>query len=257
MENETTPQPTACILELLNVIKRREQGGVAFELHIPKMLLNQGQFAAIVGDSGCGKSTLLDMLALVSQPTKSDTFRYFFPTHHNNTVGTDIQQLWQQQDEPHLAQLRQEKLGYVLQTGGLLPFLTVQQNIQLPQKINQQEDWSYIQDLTDRFGMSKLLPKKPQFLSGGQRQRAAILRALSHRPAVIIADEPTAAVDKKRAQDIVNDFYKLAKDSNTTILMVTHDRDLVAAHADITFTFNVETISDSLTRSELYATTTA
>jgi len=252
-----TADETPHILELLHVIKRREQGGVAFELHVPAMRLARGQFAAIVGDSGCGKSTLLDMLALVSQPSQCEAFRYFFPADEDTLTATDINQLWQNQDERQLAQLRQQRLGYVLQTGGLLPFLTVLQNIQLPQKINHQDNPAYIKTLTDRLDITHLLSKKPQFLSGGQRQRAAILRALSHHPAVIIADEPTAAVDKKRAQAIVNDFGNLAKDSDTTIIMVTHDRDLVAERADVTFSFAIETVSETLTRSQLYSVNAA
>ncbi len=231
------------ILEMKNVIKRRQQGGVTFELQIPEIGLLKGQFVAIVGNSGCGKSTLLDMLALVSRPNSCESFK------SNNF---DINQLWQQDKEQTLAAIRCEKLGYVLQTGGLLAFLTVWQNIELPLKLNGLNDTSYIKKLAQRLEIDGLLNKKPQFLSGGQRQRVAVLRALSHRPAIILADEPTAAVDEERAKAIVQDFYELAKETGTTIVMVTHNKDLVMPLADKIYSFKVEDVSKNLISSTCY-----
>jgi len=237
---ETTPAQQ--VVQLKNVLKRREQGGVVFELHVPEFELHSGQFVAIVGDSGCGKSTLLDMLALVSRPTRSDTF-YYFQTH-------DVKQLWQFEQEQQLSYIRRQYLGYVLQTGGLLPFLTVFQNIQLPAKLNGINNDAYITDMAQRFGVEKTLTKKPQYLSGGQRQRVAILRALHHHPKVILADEPTAAVDKKNAHKIVAKFLTLAEENDTTIVMVTHDRALVAQFENVIYyTFDLESKSENLTQS--------
>jgi len=160
------------VLALKNTTKRREQGGIAFELQVPEFQLNKGQFIAIVGDSGCGKSTLLDMLALVSRPTDCEKFDYF------EEQRIDIKNLWAQNDEQGLADLRRSHLGYVLQTGGLLAFLTVLQNIRLPSKINGYQNEHEIKSLAKRIGVDGVLHKKPQYLSGGQRQRVAILRAL-------------------------------------------------------------------------------
>jgi len=128
METNLSKTATPPILALQQVVKHREQGGIAFELQIPEISLQKGQFVAIVGNSGCGKSTLLDMLALVSRPTRCQQFQYRFSKEE--TVETsDIANLWEKDDEQSLADVRREKLGYVLQTGGLLPFLTVWQNI--------------------------------------------------------------------------------------------------------------------------------
>lgn len=230
------------VTQLRNVVKRREQGGVIFELHVPEFKLHGGELVAIVGDSGCGKSTLLDMLALVSRPTNSDVFKYF--------TEYDVKQLWQQNQEKQLSHIRRQYLGYVLQTGGLLPFLTVFQNIQLPAKLNGLHNDQYITQLAARFGIEETLTKKPQYLSGGQRQRVAILRALQHHPKVILADEPTAAVDKKNAYKIVEKFLELAKENNTTIVMVTHDRALVSQLKNIVYyTFDLETQSENFTKS--------
>ncbi len=240
-------QNSQSILVLEDVNKRREQGGIAFELQIPALKLEQGDFVAIVGDSGCGKSTLLDMLALVSQPTSAAQFSYYFNGHQAQSEAVDIGKLWQTSDEQALANIRRSRLGYVLQTGGLLPFVTVLQNIQLPAKLNGNNDTSYAEQLAERIGVKGVLGKKPQFLSGGQRQRVAILRALVHHPQIIFADEPTAAVDKKRAESIVADFHTLAKENGTTIVMVTHDRQLIESRADKTYSFEISEASDSLT----------
>lgn len=230
------------VTQLKNVVKRREQGGVTFELHVPEFELHSGELVAIVGDSGCGKSTLLDMLALVSRPTQSEAFQYF--------AEHDIKQLWQQNQEKQLSHIRRQYLGYVLQTGGLLPFLTVFQNIQLPAKLNGLQNDEHITELATRFGIEKTLTKKPQYLSGGQRQRVAILRALQHHPKVILADEPTAAVDKKNAYKIVEKFLELAKENDTTIVMVTHDRALVSQFENVIYyTFDLEAQSENFTKS--------
>nr|VFK65963.1 MAG: putative ABC transport system ATP-binding protein [Candidatus Kentron sp. UNK]VFK70608.1 MAG: putative ABC transport system ATP-binding protein [Candidatus Kentron sp. UNK] len=243
------------IIDLDGIIKRRSQGGVSFELHAPEIHLQRGHFVAVVGDSGCGKSTLLDILALVSQPSEMENFAYHFGDSDGKTADVDVGVLWRKDDEQGLAGIRKSKLGYVLQTGGLLPFLSVRQNIRLPTRINGYENPDYVEELAGRFGLGQVLAKKPQYLSGGQRQRVAILRALIHRPQMILADEPTAAVDKKRAQAIVSDFNKLAKESGVTVVMVTHDHDLVSSVADATIQFELETVSDSFTRSTAYVNT--
>jgi putative ABC transport system ATP-binding protein len=208
----------------------------------------------VVGNSGCGKSTLLDMLALVSHPTRCQQFKYFFSEPDESVKMHDIGELWkkERENEQKLAALRCEKLGYVLQTGCLLPFLTVQQNIQLPLKLNGCHSDTYIEKLkklAERLGIDTLFNKKPQFLSGGQRQRVAVLRALSHSPQVILADEPTAAVDEERAKAIVQDFYTLAKENGTTIIMVTHHKDLIMSLADVIYSFKVDDVSKTLVRS--------
>lgn len=230
------------VTTLKNVVKQRQQGGIRFELHIPDFQLEKGKFFAVVGDSGCGKSTLLDLLALVSRPTQSEVFNYL--------QTFDIKDLWDKGQESTLAGIRKKYLGYVLQTGGLLPFLDVFHNIQLPAQLNGYKNDIEIKKLASRFGIEDTLTKKPQFLSGGQRQRVAILRALHHRPTIILADEPTAAVDKKNAYKIVEKFRELALEKGTTIVMVTHDKQLVSGFDDIIYyTFDVEISSEVFTKS--------
>jgi putative ABC transport system ATP-binding protein len=142
--------------------------------------------------------------------------------------------------EGTLASLRRGAIGYVLQTGGLLPFLTVKENILLPCRLNgiAQAEVT-VQPLVERLRIDDQLAKKPQYLSGGQRQRAAIARALAHQPLLVLADEPTAAVDKPTAFDIRDAFRELTRQMGVTLCMVTHDERLVVGVADRTFAFDV------------------
>ncbi|HEY0836057.1 MAG TPA: ABC transporter ATP-binding protein [Azospirillum sp.] len=240
----------ASILSLRSLRKQRGKpgGSTVFELIVPELEVRAGQFVAIVGESGCGKSTLLDMLALVSRPTECAEFR--FGDAQDATGSHDVASLWSRQDEAALSHLRASRLGYVLQTGGLLPFLTVEQNILLPFRIlGLPPDVERARTLARRIGIENELAKKPHQLSGGQRQRAAILRALVHRPRVILADEPTAAVDRTRAEGIVADLDALVRGTGATVIMVTHDVPLVRPFADELYGFSLENPSPSLVRS--------
>ncbi|MEG3640974.1 ABC transporter ATP-binding protein [Magnetococcus sp. PR-3] len=234
----------AALLEIRGLRRERAQGGVSFTLEMPHFQLSPGNFVAVVGDSGCGKSTLLDLLALVLQPGACQQFSFQLEQRQIDARG-----LWRGHDEAALAMLRRRYLGYVLQTGGLLPFLSVRENLRLPMKINHQPvDETGIVALAERLGIAPMLDKKPQHLSGGQRQRAAIARALIHRPRIILADEPTAAVDKPRARGIVKDLQHLARAQGVAVVMVTHDRDLVS-QADHTYSFDLKQQTDSHTHS--------
>jgi len=215
------------VYQLTQVVRKREKGGNLFELRIEEFNIRAGEFVAIVGESGCGKSTLLDMLGLALKPDSANNFKI----RNSQVMGLG---------ESDLADIRKSHIGYVLQTGGLLPFLTVKENILLPCRINGMDNMeSHVEKLAERLNISNQLNKKPQFLSGGQRQRVAIARALAHRPPIVLADEPTAAVDKLTARKIMNEFKQLTKEMGVTLLMVTHDLDLVSKVADRMFTFYI------------------
>ncbi len=240
-EFRTSVEPR--VIALHNLMKRREQGDSAFELRVPELDLHGGEFVALVGESGCGKSTLLDVLALVLRPTEVDRFTLY------DRVGSrlvDVGAMWRHDDQDGLARQRRELLGYVLQSGGLLPFLSVRRNIGLPQRLKSGQGGG-LEDLATRMGIAELLERKPASLSGGQRQRVAILRAMAHRPAIILADEPTAAVDRSRARAIMADFRALAKAEGSAIVMVSHDMQLVEEFADRIFTYELESPSNHLT----------
>lgn len=243
----------APIIAIEGLTKRRERNGVAFELEVEHMHLEPGRFVAVLGESGCGKSTLLDLIALVLKPTRCERFELSLPASADGATGAvNVRDLWHADDENALSAHRCTSLGYVLQTGGLFPFLSVRDNILLPAQLNGRtvSDQDLL-DLARRIGLAEHLGKKPMHLSGGQRQRAAVLRAIVHAPPLIVADEPTAAVDKARAKEIVADLHALARQQGATIIMVTHDPGLVADLADAAFGFEVEKVGETDTRSRL------
>lgn len=243
-----SPHDTGSVVfELRNVSKIRTQGGVTFELAVPSLTVRARSLVGLVGPSGCGKSTLLDLLALVLRPTNCETF-FIRPSGASRLIN--LRDLWIGSNTDTLAHLRKHHLGYVLQTGGLFPFLTVAENILLPVEIRGQEGpREKMLRMAERIGIASILDKKPQYLSGGQRQRVAVLRALIHDPLIVLADEPTAAVDRERAESIIQTFQTLAEEEGSSIIMATHDERLIASVADTLYTFRVTQESKELTRS--------
>ena len=222
------------VYRLRNVKKMRKKGDVSFEMAVPSFIVNRGRFVSVVGPSGCGKSTLLDMLALVLRQDSAEEF--FISSKNGQNELTDVSGL----NDNDLAEIRKSSIGYVLQTGGLLPFLSVKDNILLPCRLNKLSSAEPVaREMAELLGIADQLSKKPQHLSGGQRQRAAIARALVHRPAIVLADEPTAAVDKLTAVDIIGIFRKLTRQLGVTLVMVTHDPNLVEGAADQIFGFDI------------------
>jgi putative ABC transport system ATP-binding protein len=212
---------------LRRVAKRRQGADRAFELHVDSLGLAPGQTVALVGPSGCGKSTLIDLLALALEPDDAETFDL---TGEDGSAN-DILGLWRGRRLDRLARLRALRFGYVLQTGGLLPFLSVADNIALPQRLAGRPDRARVRDLADRLGIAEALGDLPGRLSVGQRQRVAIARALAHRPPIILADEPTASLDPINAAAVFGLFLELVAEEGATLVVATHDYDLVAAHA--------------------------
>jgi len=218
-------------VSLKGVVKVRERNGIRFEIDIDSFEVQPGAFVAVVGQSGCGKSTLLDMLALVLSPTRAEVFSYRL-----NGTQVDVRALAREVHQVNQARIRRDHIGYVLQTGGLFGFLSVHDNARLPAQLKGLSGSDeHIRERAEELGIVDLLAKKPQYLSGGQRQRSAILRALSNRPGLILADEPTAAVDQENARLIVKQFRALARNGHATVIMVTHDTGLVAGVADLTY----------------------
>lgn len=202
-------------LLIADAARRRGQGAAGdFALLIPHFAVDPGEAVAVTGPSGAGKSTLLDLLALALKPDVAKTF---------SVAGTEAAALWQQNATDALARLRAESLGYVLQQGGLLPFLSVRDNISLPQRLAGRRDPRRVIELAERLDIADQLDKKPGALSVGQRQRAAIARALSHRPAIVLADEPTASVHPEMADTILSLLAETARDSGAALVLATHD----------------------------------
>ncbi len=226
------------VLSARNMVKVREKGGVRFALNVPNLSVCAGEFLAVIGESGCGKSTLLDMLGLVLRP---DTAKEFFLGRHTSSGAGRVSLLGR--SESVLARVRRQEIGYVLQSGGLLPYLSVMDNILLPchlNKISLHLARQRVLYLAERLDISSHLSKKPAHLSGGQRQRVAIARALVHQPRLVLADEPTAAVDKFTAREIRDALGEVARDQGTALVMVTHDRELIYDCADTIVSFRLD-----------------
>lgn len=224
----------------LRQIRKRRPGAEGFSLHVRRLDIPRSGLLALVGPSGCGKSTALDLLACILRPdallaptpapapaTASHTEQRFVfsPEPHENI---DVLRAWSTGGPNALAQIRQRHLGYVLQTGGLLPFLTAGDNILLRcRSLGCLEERSpQVQAIVEGLGIGRLLDQYPATLSVGERQRAAIAAALAHGPDVVLADEPTAALDPMHARNALRIFTDLARKLLITVIMVTHNLEM-------------------------------
>lgn len=202
------------------------QGAGGFELVVEALTIGRGEAVAFAGPSGSGKSTLLDLLALTLRPFGMDSFT--LSTRDGATI--DLGALWRGRREDQLTGTRAAHLGYVLQQGGLLPFLSVRQNIALGQAVLARPDPDRIVTLARRLEIEALLDRFPGTLSVGQRQRVAIGRALAHRPEIVLADEPTASVHPALADTILALLIEQAREDDTALILTTHDPDRAARH---------------------------
>lgn len=221
-------------LDIKDLCISRQKNGASFTLNVPELSLNRGEILAIVGQSGCGKSTLTDTLGLILEPTSAGTFML-----NGKNGQVDLLSV-----SPSVkAQLRGTEIGYVLQSGGLFPFLDVLDNIMLPGRLLGLDEKNLKEravELASSIGIADQLHKKPQHLSGGQRQRVAIARAVIHNPPIVLADEPTAAVDQVSANDICVLLSCIVRENNASLVIVSHDRELMKRYADFEVTFRIE-----------------
>lgn len=179
------------------------------DLHIP-----EGEFASIMGSSGSGKSTLLNILGILDD---YDEGSYEL----NRTLMKNLSQ-------KQAAQYRNQFIGFVFQSFNLLPFKSAKENVALPlyyQKIPRAERQAKAVDYLDMVGLKEWADHLPTQLSGGQQQRVAIARALISQPKVILADEPTGALDTKTSHEVMDIFRKVHQDG-MTVIIVTHENDI-------------------------------
>ncbi|MNH16062.1 Bacitracin export ATP-binding protein BceA [compost metagenome] len=200
----------------------RGEGADSLCVSLPRLALQRGEIAAITGASGCGKSTLLEMIGLVLRP---DTLGSY---HLAVEPPLDVARLLREERHVHLADIRARRLGFVLQTGGLLPFLCVRQNIELPRRLlGLPRESELVEVAIEHLGLNHLLRKWPSQLSIGERQRVSLVRAIAHQPAVLMADEPTAALDPLQARKLFELILQIVQRFQIAALLVTHDWDLV------------------------------
>ncbi|MEE0464424.1 MAG: ABC transporter ATP-binding protein [Lachnospiraceae bacterium] len=174
--------------------------------------VNDGEFVAIMGASGSGKTTLLNCIATIDRVSAG----------HIYVEGNDITEL----NDKQLAAFRRDKLGFIFQDFNLLDTLTAYENIALAlsiQKVNYKEIDRRIREMSVKLGIEEILNKYPYQMSGGQRQRVSATRAIITNPKLILADEPTGALDSKSSKMLLERLQYLNNDISATILMVTHD----------------------------------
>ena len=212
------------LYNIKNLKKVRISEGTEFRLSVPKLHIGIGEKVALVGPSGCGKSTLLDILAMVLSPSSVDQFTF----NSLNGNSRDVARYWSRNRLNRLSELRKHHIGYVLQTGGLLPFITVRHNIDLSCRLLSLQGKNRIESVASKLGIRRHLDKLPAMLSVGERQRVAIARALIHRPSIIIADEPTASLDPSTAERIMNLMMELTDELGLTLIIASHDVDFMS-----------------------------
>ena len=178
--------------------------------------IDRGEFVAIVGQSGSGKSTMMNVLGCLDIPTRGD---YFLD-------GTDVREL----TDKELSHIRNRQIGFIFQQYNLIQSLTVLENVELPliyQGIKADDRYDMAMEALERVGLANRVKHKPTEMSGGQQQRVAIARAIATRPPIIMADEPTGALDSHTGLEVLGFLQQLNKEG-TTVILITHDHGIAA-----------------------------
>ncbi len=207
------------LLETLDLRKTYKVGKVEVEaLRGVNLRIREGELVAIMGPSGCGKSTLMHVLGAMTRPT-------------SGKVLIDGQEIAGMNDR-ELTGIRREKIGFVFQKFNLLPTLTARGNIEVAGYIHRNGALSdgqdpHLVDILRLLLIEDKMGRKPSELSGGEQQRVAIARAVANKPAIVLADEPTGSLDTKNSEVVLNMFRELNRRFKQTIILVTHNPELV------------------------------
>ena len=209
---ETTP-----MIHLENIVKRfyENQENELEILHGINLDIHEGEFVSIVGESGSGKTTLMNIIGILDRPTEGN---YILD-------GISIADA----KDRELSHIRNEKIGFVFQTYNLISRTTALKNVELPMLyagVPRKERRERAEHFLEMMGMADRMTHKPDELSGGQKQRVAIARALSNNPSIILADEPTGALDSETGRNIMDIFHQLNRDHGKTIVLITHSKEL-------------------------------
>jgi putative ABC transport system ATP-binding protein len=206
------------LIEIRNVYKIYGEGleSEVRALDGVSLAIDRGEFVAIVGQSGSGKSTMMNVLGCLDIPTRGD---YFLD-------GTDVREL----TDKELSRIRNKQIGFIFQQYNLIQSLTVLENVELPliyQGIGADRRRELALQALDRVGLSDRIKHRPVEMSGGQQQRVAIARAIATSPPIIMADEPTGALDSHTGQEVLKFLQQLNREGSTVIL-ITHDNGIAA-----------------------------
>ncbi|GIM27358.1 ABC transporter ATP-binding protein [Clostridium polyendosporum] len=204
------------VIKMRNINKIYRMGSSDFKaLDNVNLTINKGEYIAIVGPSGAGKSTLMNIIGCLDNPTSGEYI---------------LDELDTKCSDSKLAEIRNKKIGFIFQNYNLLPRLNVLENVELPllylgvssNKVRQKA-----MEVLKKVGLETHIKHKPTELSGGQKQRVAIARALVTEPQIILADEPTGALDSKTGKEVLQMLKDLNKEGNT-IVMITHDKEIAS-----------------------------
>jgi putative ABC transport system ATP-binding protein len=231
---ESTTQP---IIEVVGALKRYGEGDAAiFALAGVDLTIHPGEYVAIMGPSGSGKSTLMNILGALDNMTQG---KYFLD-------GIEIDSM----DENALSIVRGRKIGFIFQSFNLIPRTTALANVELPlayQGIKKDERRRRALKALEVVGLSDRLDHEPTELSGGQQQRVAVARALATRPALLLADEPTGALDSKSTQDLL-DLFDQINEAGRTVVVITHEDDVASRAKRVVRMRDGLIISDTLNK---------
>ncbi|WGV28503.1 ABC transporter ATP-binding protein [Halotia branconii] len=234
------PVPKSTIIRLENIFKVYGSGETEVKaLNDVNLTVEEGEYCSIMGPSGSGKSTAMNIIGCLDRPTSG---RYYLD-------NLDVAQM----NDQELAHTRNKKLGFVFQQFHLLPQLTALENVILPMvyaSINSSERRDRAAEALTRVGLANRLHNKPTQLSGGQQQRVAIARAIVNRPVVLLADEPTGALDSHTTQEVLDIFSEL-NNSGITVVMVTHEPEVARQTQRIIWFRDGEVLHSNLTPADL------
>ncbi len=217
------------VITLNGIVKRyyENQPNELEILHGVDLKIYEGEFVAIVGESGSGKSTLMNIIGALDRPTEGE---YILGSENISMLG-----------DKELSEIRNQKIGFVFQNFCLIPRTSAVRNVEVPMMyagMGKRERRKRALELLEMVGMGERAAHKPNELSGGQNQRVAIARAMANDPEIILADEPTGALDSKTGHLVMDIFHKLHKEQNKTIVLITHSKELAGE------TERIITISD-------------
>ncbi len=235
-----TPNSSSEIIRLENIFKVYGSGETEVRaLNDVSLVIEEGEYCSIMGPSGSGKSTAMNIIGCLDRPTSG----------HYYLDNIDVAQM----EDSELAHIRNKKLGFVFQQFHLLPQLTALENVMLPMvyggvKAGERRDRAT--EALKRVGLENRLNNKPTQLSGGQQQRVAIARAIVNRPVLLLADEPTGALDSRTTQEVLDIFGELNA-SGITVVMVTHEPDVARKTQRIVWFRDGQVVHSHMTPSDL------
>nr|MCM0589888.1 ABC transporter ATP-binding protein [Gloeotrichia echinulata DEX184] len=228
------------MIRLENIFKIYGIGEIEVKaLNDVNLVINEGEYCSIMGPSGSGKSTAMNIIGCLDRPTGG----------HYYLDNLDVAEM----DDSSLAHIRNKKLGFVFQQFHLLPQLTALENVMLPMvyaSVKSAERRDRATEALIKVGLEKRLNNKPTQLSGGQQQRVAIARAIVNRPVVLLADEPTGALDSRTTQEVLDIFGEL-NTSGITVVMVTHEPEVARQTQRIVWFRDGEVVHSNLTPADL------